>query len=287
MIRRCPLFLASVIVLMTVAGVATRPACAQTQARYETVFYPSGTLRIAAYLYRPAGEGPFPLVVYNHGSRVGAERQPRPFPDQAQLFLSAGYAVLVAERRGYGASDGPTVAEDVGNETGPQLIARLQEETDDVLAAVDYVKTLRFVDSDQLGVVGWSFGGIVTMLAISRSAAFKVAVDQAGGALTWNRSAAVRAALTDAAQQARAPVLLLVAANDNTTASITTVDHELTSRGLPHEMKIYPPFTPPRPARGIAPGHLVFSAAGIGVWGSDTLAFLGRYLSPAAPAASR
>jgi hypothetical protein len=36
---------------------------------YMEVFYPSGPLRIQADLYRPPGNGPFPLVIYNHGLR--------------------------------------------------------------------------------------------------------------------------------------------------------------------------------------------------------------------------
>src|SRR5207253_11454116 len=36
---------------------------------YTEVFYPSGSLRIQAYLYKPDGDGPFPVVIYNHGSR--------------------------------------------------------------------------------------------------------------------------------------------------------------------------------------------------------------------------
>jgi len=31
--------------------------------------------------------------------------------------------------------------------------------------------------------LGWSFGGIVSLLAASRSSAFRVVVDQAGGAV--------------------------------------------------------------------------------------------------------
>ena len=271
------------IACFVIVAVAALPRVAVAEDGYETVFYPSGNLRIAAYLYRPAGDGPFPLIVYNHGSRAGSERQLRPFPEHARLFTSAGYAVLVVERRGYGASDGPTATDEIGNETGPRLVMRLQEETDDVLAAADYLRTLPFVDSRRLGVVGWSFGGVVTMLAISRSTAFKAAVDQAGGALTWLRSAAMRAALVEAAGQAKAPVMLLVAANDATTESITTVGRTLSERGWPHDMKIYPPFMPPRMTNAAAPGHLVFSAAGVHVWGDDVLGFLGRYLSPSPP----
>src|SRR5262252_4418381 len=34
----------------------------------QTVEFPSGTLRLKAYLWKPAGTGPFPAVLFNHGS---------------------------------------------------------------------------------------------------------------------------------------------------------------------------------------------------------------------------
>ena len=253
---------------------------AQSAPSYTEVFYPSGGLRIQAYLYRPEGDGPFPAVIYNHGSRNGRERQSVPFEHIGRLLTSAGYVALVSERRGYGRSDGSTWPEDVGRKKG-RVIARLDEETDDVLAAVDFLRTQGFVDAKRLGVMGWSFGGIVTMFAVSRSNVFAVAVDQAGGALTWNGNPDVRAALTAAAQKSTTPTLLQVTENDRTTDSITTVAKILEKRGVPHRMVIYPPFTAAAPqsfGTG-APGHMVFAERGTSVWSADVLEFLGRYLT--------
>jgi dienelactone hydrolase len=127
--------------------------------------------------------------------------------------------------------------------------------------------------------MGWSLGGIVTMFAVSRSTTFAVAIDQAGAALTWDGSAQVRSALIAAAEQGTTPVLLLVAQNDRTTASITTLADIFTKRGVPHRMVIYEPFTPQQAGGAApAPGHLVFSAQGTQVWERDVLEFLGRYL---------
>jgi dienelactone hydrolase len=250
-----------------------------TDSAYTEVFYPSGSLRIQAYLYKPNGEGPFPVVIYNHGSRAGRERHSVPFEYIGRLLTRAGYAVLVPERRGYGGSDGLTWSEDVGNDRGQRFIARLQAETDDVLAALDYLRTLPFADTKRIGIMGWSLGGIVTMFAVSRSSAFAAAIDQAGAALTWDGSAQVRSALIAAAEQGTTPALLLVAQNDRTTASITTLADIFKKRGVPHRMVIYEPFTPQQAGgAAIAPGHLVFSAQGTQVWERDVLEFLGRYL---------
>ena len=267
-----------ILLAAVLSAVAGSGFAAELSPPYQEVFYASGPLRIQAYLYKPAGGGPFPLIVYNHGSRSGSERVPVPFTNIAAPFTAAGYAVLVAERRGYGRSDGPTATEELGSDIGPRLVARLGAETDDVLAALDFLKTVAFVDSGRLGIMGWSLGGIVTMLAISRSTAFKAAVDQAGGALTWDHSAAVREALEDAARHARAPLMLLVAANDRTTESITAVDRVLTQRNWPHETKIYPPFVPRSGFAG-APGHAIFGREGVAIWRADVIAFLDRHLA--------
>ncbi len=254
-----------------VSEAATRPP-------YTEVFYPSGNLSIRAYLYKPFGDGPFPAVIYNHGSRQGNERRPTPFPYIGNLLTQAGYVAFVVERRGYGGSDGATIRDEVGNNRR-RLVARLQAETDDVLAARDYLLTRSFIDAKRIGIMGWSFGGIVTMFAVSRSNDFAVAVNQAGGALTWNGNADIRNALVAAAEKANTPTLLMVAQNDRTTESITTVGEIYNRRGVPHRAVIYEAFVPQGAASDTPPGHRVFSAEGVHVWEKDVLEFLGRYLA--------
>lgn len=252
----------------------------RAETKYSEVFYPSGNLRIQAYLYKPEGDGPFPVVIYNHGSRDGRERASVPFEYIGETFTRMGYAVLVPERRGYGKSDGSMWRDEVGSNPAG-LIPRLQAETDDVLAAIDYLRNVPFADTGRMGIVGWSFGGIVTMLAVSRSSAFLVAVDQAGGALTWDSNALVRAALTAAAEKAQTPTLLMVAQNDRTTSSVTTLAEVFRKRDVPYRLVIYEPFTPAG-GTGAPPGHAVFSAQGVSVWERDVAQFLGQYLAATA-----
>ncbi len=272
-------FLAGVLLSLVATSA---PGRAATKSTYTEVFYPRGNLRIQAYLYKPDGDGPFPVVIYNHGARSGNERRSMPFEHIGRLLSGAGYLALVPERRGYGRSDGPTLSEQVGKDKG-RLVPRLQAETDDVLAALDYLRALPFADTKRIGIMGWSFGGIVTMFAVSRSAAFAVAVDQAGGALTWNGNSQVRSALITAAEKATTPMLLMVAQNDRTTVSITTLAGILKTRAVSHRMVIYGPFTPQRVDPATPPGHRVFSAEGIRVWQGDVLEFLGRYLGATSP----
>jgi carboxymethylenebutenolidase len=253
----------------------------ETDATYSEVFFTSGNLRIQAYLYKPDGDGPFPAVIYNHGSRDGRERTSVPFQYVGKMLTRAGYVVLVPERRGYGKSDGSIWRQEVGNDQS-KLVPRLQAETDDVLAGVDYLHTVRFADTSRIGIMGWSFGGIVTMLAVSRSTAFLVAVNQAGGALTWDGNPHLRRVLIAAAERAAAPTLFMVAKNDRTTLSITTLGEIFKKRGVPHRLVIYEPFTPTQGTKVAAPGHALFSVQGTSVWERDVVEFLSRYLSSSA-----
>ena len=76
----------------------------------ETVVVPSGKLRLKAYLWKPNGPGPFPIVLFNHGSG-GADADHTadlPMTEAAEklapLFLKHGYAFLYLFRRGQGLS---------------------------------------------------------------------------------------------------------------------------------------------------------------------------------------
>jgi dienelactone hydrolase len=257
-----------------------RAAWAQTDAKqpaYETVFYPSGKLKIEVYVFKPEGTGPFPVVIYNHGSRPGHEREERQFAYVGEMLAHAGYIVVVPERRSYGKSDGPAFGETVGEDRGPRFVARVQEETDDMLAAVEFVKALAYADANRMGVMGWSFGGIVSVFAASRSTAFRVVVDQAGAALTWDHSPAMQAALKEAAGRIRIPLLGMVAKNDRTTESVKVVVHEAEAHGSTAKLIVYPAFKP-QDAAGVAPGHMIFGREGWKIWEPDVKEFIAKYL---------
>jgi dienelactone hydrolase len=267
------------------------PAHSQSPANssYTEVFYPSGSLRIHAFLYKPKGDGPFPVVIYNHGARSGRPRRPEPNEFIGNLLTRAGYAVLIPERRGYGDSEGPTLARAIRNDMGQRFVARVEAETDDVFAAVDYLRTLAFADTKRIGIMGFSLGGSVTMFAVSRSSTFAVAINQAGAAGAWDISAPLRSALIATAEKATTPTLLMVAQNDRSTESITTLGEIFKKRGVAHRMVIYEPFTPQSTARAAteAPGHDVFRAHGVHVWEKDVLEFLARYLGATSTETSR
>jgi dienelactone hydrolase len=276
-----------VTALVALALVATAGATvmavrsSQTPAPYTTVFYQSGALRIEAYLYVPRRPGPSSLVIYNHGSRAGNERAEQPFLFVGRLLTDAGYAVLVPERRGYGKSDGQPFSEEIGADKGAKFIARQQAEADDVLAALDYAKTMPSIDATHAAVMGWSFGGIVSVFAAGKAKGFVAVVDQAGGSLSWKGSPALQKALPAAAAEISVPMLCLVAENDATTAAVTDTCAAAKAHGKPATLIVYPPFTPAQNANNTPPGHLIFGSQGIAIWQQDVLSFLARCLNGA------
>ncbi len=124
--------------------------------------FSSGSLTLHGFLYRPPGTGPFPAVIFNHGS----ERLPGDMRGQAAFYLPHGFVLFIPHRRGQGQSGG--AGEYIGNHDYPQIVADLAAQTDDVMSAVDYVRALPFVDRARVTVAGCSFGGIVSLFAAQR-----------------------------------------------------------------------------------------------------------------------
>ncbi len=241
---------------------------------YTELFYQHDGLRLQAYLFKPPSAGPHPLVIYNHGLRLGAERAQQPFYYIARLLTDAGYAVLVAERRGYGASEGMTFREEVHGDYRDLFVARVVAETGDALAAIDAIENDGQIDRSQIAMMGWSFGALVSVLAAARTNRLFAIVNQAGGSLNWQRSAPLRDALEEAARVLTTPTFCMVATNDGTVDGAKRVHAILAQRGVPAELEVYPPFTPSRNIEGVAPGHLIFGAEGLPIWGDDVVRFL-------------
>src|SRR5215467_15305168 len=73
----------------------------------EEVTFPSGKLVLHGFLYRPLGNGPFPAILYNHGS----EEKPGTKPALGKFFSSKGYVFFVPHRRGQGRSPNDSYVE--------------------------------------------------------------------------------------------------------------------------------------------------------------------------------
>lgn len=121
-------------------------------------------------VFRPEGEGPFPVLVLSHGSPRSAEARRaggrQRMAAQGGRFVAMGFAVLVPTRRGYGASGGEW-AEAYGTCKRPDYYAAGMETARDLRAAVDAVRGEPWADTSRIVLAGQSAGGFGSVAAAS------------------------------------------------------------------------------------------------------------------------
>lgn len=130
-------------------------------------------VELEATLFRPAGPGPFPLLVMNHGQPASFAQfrtmERERFPLASRLFVEEGYAVLLPMRRGFGNSGGA-----FRGGTGPcgalNPLNGADVAADDIEAVRTWAMTnLPFLDSRRTVLAGQSAGGYGSMSAGSRA----------------------------------------------------------------------------------------------------------------------
>ena len=179
-----------------------------------------------AVLYRPAGGGPFRLAVVAHATTQNALRRAQmPEPEYralAAFLVARGFAVLVGERLGHGATGGPYL-EDQGGCDDADYAASGRATAEQIRLALDYLRRQSFIRPDAAVVIGHSAGawGALALAGddpktVSAIVAF--APGRGGHAADVENSICAPRMLIAAAQRfgrgARVPVTWLVAAND-------------------------------------------------------------------------
>lgn len=232
------------------------------------ITFPSGKLMLHGFIYRPQGKGPFPAVLYNHGS----EDKPGWKPELGEFFSSKGYVFFVPHRRGQGRSPNDSYVESLRAQGVAGAIALHETHLEDQLSALAYLKQLSDVDPRRIAVAGCSYGGIQTVLAVEANAEQKLglraAIDFAGGAESW-RSSSLRSRMARAIRKADIPVLFIQAENDYDLGPSRTLARELEQLGKPHKLLIFPAY-----GNTHAEGHGVFCSQAADVWGPEVLSFL-------------
>ncbi len=128
--------------------------------------------QIPAWVYKPRGEGPFPVIVSIHG---GPESQARPrFSSTYQLWLKElGAAVVVPNVRGSSGYGKTYVSLDNG--------FRREDSVRDIGALLDWLATRKDLDADRVAVFGGSYGGYMVLAsAVHFSDRLRAAVDIVG-----------------------------------------------------------------------------------------------------------
>jgi dienelactone hydrolase len=232
---------------------------------------------LKGYLWMPPGDGPFPCLITNHGSGIDKGSLDVSRPGTAALLMSWGIASFLPHRRGYGNSTGPAWRDEVSAPYGTpeydgQLAARLDAESDDILAALAVLQLNPKIDARHIGVFGSSFGGTTTLFAAAKGRGLTCAVDFAGAAMNWDRTPGLRAAMTAAALRLKIPIFLIQAANDYSVRPTQELGAALRAAGLRHRSRIYPAF-----GFNAHEGHLLESR-GAQLWAADVKPFLEQYL---------
>ena len=238
------------------------------------VSFPSGDLTLRGFLYKPEGEGPFPAIIWNHGS----EKLPGQQPDLARFYTKQGFVFFLPHRHGQGRSPGAYIQDLIdkyaATEKNRTLVdkqmVKLQEEyNQDVVAAVEWLKGQSFVDQQRLVMSGCSYGGIQTLLAAEKGLGLRAFAPFAPAAKSWANTE-LRKRLLEAVRNAKSPLFLIQAQNDFSIDPSEVLGPVIKRKGPPNQAKVYPPY-------GTTPqeGHYAFATkeGGIAIWGSEVLDF--------------
>jgi dipeptidyl aminopeptidase/acylaminoacyl peptidase len=248
----------------------------------DIVEFASGELTLHGALYKPEGAGPFPAIVFNHGSAPGMLSS-QAFEALGPVFASHGWVFFGPYRRGQGlsASAGPYIGDQIaaavrsgGMSAGAAAMVRLlgTDHLNDQLAALAWLQHQVFVRPDRIAVAGNSFGGIETVLGAERGG-YCAAIDSAGGAQSWAQAPELRSLMTRAVRNSNTPIFFFQAANDYDLSPSRTLSEAMKNAGKTYEMKIYPAYGKSR-----QDGH-TFGYFGSSVWADDVFRFLERHCS--------
>ena len=221
----------------------------------------SDAFRVQGWLMLPKDYDParkYPLVVEVHGGPASAigPRWGSRGGISAQALSAAGYFVLQPNPRGsYGQGEEYTQAnrKDFG-----------YGDLRDILAGVDTVLARYPVDPNRVGLTGWSYGGFMTMFAVTQTNRFRAAVTGAGisdwlsyygensidqwmipyfGASVYDDPAVyAKSSAIDFIKQAKTPTLVVVGDRDGECPAPQSYEfwHALRDEHVPTQLVVYP-----------------------------------------------
>ncbi|HET7748013.1 MAG TPA: dienelactone hydrolase family protein [Terriglobales bacterium] len=188
----------------------------------KTVSYKSGDETVHGVLFSPKGKGPFPalVVIHEYWGLVPWVKE------QAAKLSDQGYVTLAVDLYRGKATDSPEVAH--------ELMRGLPEDraNRDLLAAVQYLKTLKNVNPAKIGSIGWCMGGGYSLdLAIAEPTL-------AADVINYGHLATDPSRL----QQIHAPILGLFGAQDKgiPPADVQKFEQDLKQMGKKIDATIYP-----------------------------------------------
>jgi dipeptidyl aminopeptidase/acylaminoacyl peptidase len=145
----------------------------RTPARVQSIWWKSDGFDVQGWLLLPRqSNGKVPMVTVVHGGPAAAVVPSFSGPGLTSTLLEQGYAVFRPNPRGsYGQGERFTLANvrDFGH-----------GDLRDILTGIDAAATVAPIDTARLGITGGSYGGFMTMWAVTQTDRFKAAVAAAG-----------------------------------------------------------------------------------------------------------
>ncbi len=188
--------------------VAPRSARAMPLPTPQPIEIPSGANVLHAQLFRPEGNGPFPVVIALHGcGGLGGRSEPVQvrYRDWAEQLLRGGKAVLFPDSYG-------------SRELGPQCqvrerrITARRERVTDILAARQWLMQQGWVARDRISLMGWATGASALLWAVRPQLLLHRAEPDFRSAVAFYPDCRLSSRL---GWSARIPTLVLIGANDD------------------------------------------------------------------------
>ena len=129
----------------------------------EKISYLSDGLKVKGYLVQPKKQGHYPCIIYNRGGNKEFGK----LNEFKAVFILArvaswGYTVAASQYRG---NDGGEGKEEFGG-----------KDVNDVLNLMPLFNNVKNTDTSKMGIYGWSRGGMMTYLTLTKTHKFKAAV---------------------------------------------------------------------------------------------------------------
>jgi dienelactone hydrolase len=136
------------------------------------LFSRTETMPLVITTFRPPGEGKHPLLILNHGRSKESERH-KPKRQrlwaQARWFVEQGFVVMVPTRIGYGETYSSFDPEYSNACRGVNLRYKDDALFTQIMATVEFSKSLSYVDTTAWLIAGQSLGGYTAMTIARRS----------------------------------------------------------------------------------------------------------------------
>jgi len=134
-----------------------------------SITYLSDGLKINGFLVKPKKKGKYPCIIYNRGGNrnFGSLKIAHGAITLGKI-AKEGYVVIASQYRGNGGSEGE---EEFGG-----------ADVNDINILTEVLKEIEFADTNKIGMYGWSRGGMMTYIALTKTDKIKAAV--VGGAIS-------------------------------------------------------------------------------------------------------